>query len=471
MLKWDKFQVSNAAGEIALLCGLIMWITSLRRIRRKIFELFFYSHHLYILFVIFYVVHVGFNDAYVLLPGFYLFLIDRYLRLLQSQQKVRMVSARILPCAAIELNFSKSPWLSYAPRSIAFVNVPSISKLQWHPFTITSNTNLDPENLSIVIKCEGNWSRKLYQLMSSPSAPDRHEVSVEGPYSHSSTSFLRHNMLVMVSGGSGITPFISIIREILFLANKTTHMTPKILLICTFKKSIDLTMLDLLLPVSGTTLDISHVKLEIEAYITREKELKTENHKLKIIWFKPDKSDVPMSAVLGPNSWLWLGAVISASFIIFLLLIGILTQFYIYPIDHNTNVTYPTPSKSALNMLFICLSVVMTASAAFLWNRKQSAKKMKQIQIMDIPIPGTYPGSAFHGDDRELESLPYKSLLQTTRVHLGERPNLRKILSECKEDSVGVLVSGPRMMRQEVATICSSGSADHLHFESNSFSW
>lgn len=33
---------------------------------------------------------------------------------------------------------------------------------------------------------------------------------------------------------------------------------------------------------------------------------------------------------------------------------------------------------------------------------------------------------------------------------------LTEILLECKGDSVGVLVSGPRKMRQEVAAICSS---------------
>ena len=135
--------------------------------------------------------YVGFADSCIILPSFYLFLIDRYLRALQSQQKICLVFARILPCKIIELNFSKTPGLSYGPRSIAFINMPKISKLQWHPFTITSSSSLDPDKLSIVIKCEGNWSRKLYQMLSSPSPMDRHEISIEGPYGHSSTHFMR----------------------------------------------------------------------------------------------------------------------------------------------------------------------------------------------------------------------------------------------------------------------------------------
>ena len=81
----------------------------------------------------------------------------------------------------------------------------------------------------------------------------------------------RHDTLVMLSGGSGITPFISIIRELLFKASNSGDRIPQILLICAFKKSIDLTMLELLLPVSGTTVDIS-----CEAYVTREKEPATD---------------------------------------------------------------------------------------------------------------------------------------------------------------------------------------------------
>lgn len=235
----------------------------------------------------------------------------------------------------------------------------------------------------------------------------------------------------MVSGGSGITPFISIIREVLFLANTANGKMPRILLICAFKKSKELTMLDLLLPVTATAFDISLLQLKIEAYITREQVLQADGKKLlRTIWFKPNVSDVPVSAVLGPNSWLWLGAIISASFVIFLILIIILARYYIYPIDHNTDMIYSMPARAALNLFLICISMVMAASAAVLWNKKQNAREMKQIQNADMPTPATSPGSQFHHADRELESLPQQSLLQATRVHPGERPNFKsKIFS------------------------------------------
>ncbi|KAL5813072.1 hypothetical protein ACOSQ3_028022 [Xanthoceras sorbifolium] len=472
MLKWDKISISNLAGEIALVSGLAMWMTSIPRIRRKIFELFLYTHQLYIVFVVFFVFHVGFSYASIMLPGFFLFFIDRFLRFLQSQQRIRLISARVLPCETVELNFSKSPGLSYSPTSIVFVNFPAISRLQWHPFTVTSSSSLDPEKLTVVIKSEGSWSQKLYQMLSSPLPIDHLDVSIEGPYGPASTHFTRHDKLVMVSGGSGITPFISIIRDLLSQAS-TGKKTPRILLICAFKKSVDLTMLDLILPVSGSALDLSHFQLQIEAYVTRDKESKTGNKDiLRAIWFKPNPADAPVSAVLGPKSWLWLGAIISSSFIIFLVLIGVLTRYYIYPIDHNTNMIYSTSWRSALNMLFICVSVVLTSTAAFLWNKKMYAKETKQIQDLQTPTPMASPGSWFYNADRELESLPHRSFVQDTKVHYGERPNLKRILFESEGcSSVGVLVSGPRRMRQEVAKISASGLIENLHFESMSFSW
>ncbi|XP_034711486.1 ferric reduction oxidase 4-like [Vitis riparia] len=474
MLEWSKTYVSNVAGEIAFLFALIMWATSFPRVRRKMFEVFFYTHHIYTLYIFFYVLHVGTAYFCMILPGIFLFIIDRYLRFLQSRQRARLVSARILPSEAVELTFSKSLGLTYNPTSILFVNLPSISRLQWHPFTVTSNCNSEPDKLSIVIKTEGSWSQKLYNKLSSLPAVDCFDVSVEGPYGPTSSHFLRHESLVMVSGGSGVAPFISIIREIIFQSTKPNCKVPGILLICAFKNSADLTMLDLLLPASGMTSDISQIQLQIEAYITREKEQPTTDIQklLRTIWFKPNTSDAPISAALGPNSWLWLCAIIISSFIMFLLFLGILTRYYIYPIEHGSDEIYHFSFRCLWDMFFPCAAIFLAASGVFLWHKKQATMEGKQIQNMEVPTPVASPGLWLCGStDRELESLPHQSLVEATKVHFGARPDLKKILFDCKGSDVGVLVCGPRKMRHEVARICSSGLADNLHFESISFNW
>ena len=229
----------------------------------------------------------------------------------------------------------------------------------------------------------------------------------------------------MVSGGSGITPFISVIRELIFSSSVLKIKTPKILLISSFKSSSDLTMLDLILPISGGPLDLSGLRLQVEAYVTREKEPATENVKpLQALWFKPKATDAPASAILGPNSWLWLGAVISSSFVIFLVLMGLLTRYYIYPIDHNTGLDYPTSAQAAFNILLMCVSIALAASGAVLWNKKQNTMEARQVQNMEASSAYGSPAS-FYNSDKELESLPRQSLIQSTKVHYGKRPDLK----------------------------------------------
>ncbi|XWS61216.1 hypothetical protein CRYUN_Cryun07bG0106600 [Craigia yunnanensis] len=469
MLEWSKTWVSNVAGVIAIVIALPMWVTSLPRFRRKMFEVFFYTHHLYLLYIFFYILHVG--DAYfcMILPGIFLFLIDRYLRFLQSRHRARLLSARLLPCGVVELNFSKTPGFYYNPTSILFVNVPRISKLQWHPFTVTSDCNMEPDKLSVVIKSGGSWSQKLYKEVSS--SMDHLEISTEGPYGPDSSHFLRRESLVLVCGGSGISPFISIIREIIFQSQKSNVKVPRVVMICAFKNSADITMLDLLLPISGSPAQISQIQLQIEAYITREQEQpNTDTQKpLQTIWFKPSPLDSPISAALGPNNWLWLGAIISSSFVMFLLLLGIVTRYYIYPTDHNTEQIYHFSYRALWDMFLVCVCIFIVSSVVFLWRKKQNAREDNQIQNTEIPTAATSPVSWFSGADSELESLPHQSLVQTTKVHFGSRPDLKKILFDIKESDVGVLACGPRKMRHEVAKICSSGLANNLHFETISF--
>ncbi|CAN1793562.1 Ferric reduction oxidase 2 [Linum perenne] len=470
-LKWASITgISNVAGEISLAAGLALWATTFPRIRRKMFELFFYTHYLYIVFVVFFVFHVGFSYACYMLPSFYLFLVDRYLRFLQSRQRVRLDSSRILPGQTLELNFSKAPGLKYNPTSVMFLNVPSISKLQWHPFTITSNSDLESDKLSVVIKGEGNWTTKLYQMVSSPTV-DRFDISVEGPYGPASTHFLRHETLVLVSGGSGITPFISILRELMHATSNLKLKTPQIILISSFKNSDDLTMLNLLLPPNSPP--TSDLRLTIEAYITREKQPPppTHDNNVRHKWFKPSPTDEPISPPLAPNIWPCLAAIVASSFVAFVLVIALVTRYYIYPKGLKSTQGFPVTLTDLIYMLVLCVCIVVAASVVVLWNKKRVGKTVVQIRDVDGSPATVVVDDGGSTEMVELESVPLGSIWDATTLHYGARPNLKRILFDCKGESIGVLASGPKKMRQDVAKICSCGLVKNLHFESISFSW
>ncbi|XP_021726716.1 ferric reduction oxidase 4-like [Chenopodium quinoa] len=475
MLEWTRDYVSNIAGEMSWVFLMVMWVTSFAYTRRRTFEVFFYTHQLYTLATFFYVIHIGVAWTMQIVPGIFLFTLDRYLRFLQSRSCARLILARILPGGTVELSFSKSPGVRYNVTSNLFVNVPKISKLQWHPFTVTSNDNMEPDKLSIVFKSGGSWTTKLFKELSSSSL-DRLEVSVEGPYGPASTNFLKHESLVLISGGSGITPFIPIIREMIYQSNIQKGQVPRVQLICAFKHAAELTMLDLLLPAGNAVEDISKIQLEIHAYVTRDYQ-PPESDSQKLVqtkWFKPNPSDLPITSVLGPNGWLHLCFIIVSSFILFLVLLALVTQYHIYPIDQGTNRQYNFTIWVLWDLFLMCICIILISSVVFLLQKREITAEAKQIMNVEVPTPVTSPGSWLYGGlggDRELESLPYQSLVQATKVHYGGRPDLKKILSESKGQDVGVMASGPRGMRHDVARICSCNAAKNLHFEYLSFNW
>lgn len=89
--------------------------------------------------------------------------------------------------------------LKYAPTSIIFMKIPSISKFQWHSFSIASSSSVDDKTMTVIIKCDGSWTNSLYDIIQGMpvNGPDQRvqrciPVSVEGPYGPASSDFIRY---------------------------------------------------------------------------------------------------------------------------------------------------------------------------------------------------------------------------------------------------------------------------------------
>src|SRR3990167_1161147 len=93
----------------------------------------------------------------------------------------------------------------YNPGEYVYLWIPLISPLEMHPFSISSI----PESgaMTIIIKADGNWTRRLARH------PVKH-IWIEGRYSASTIPTTFYPRLMMVAGGVGITPFISMIKSI-----------------------------------------------------------------------------------------------------------------------------------------------------------------------------------------------------------------------------------------------------------------
>lgn len=486
LTRWDRTGRAVLPGVIALISGMIMWLTSIKPIRRKFFELFYYTHHLYVVFIVFSALHT--NDRYfcTVLSGIFLFLLDRFLRFLQSRRSVQILSARILPCKAVELTLSRHSGLQYISTSVIMLKIPVISRLQWHPFSITSSSSADKDRISVMIKCQGEWTERLYNFIHASYLSKIKAVSlsaaVEGPYGPDSSYFLRYDSLLLIAGGIGVTPFFSILQEMM---SQKLNCTPRVLLIVVVKKREDLSMLNLISP---TLLHQSGLQsegfLNVEAFVTQEEapdcESPTPNYEFKTVHFETTKeinSTIP--ALLWTESKLCRASLIFTTFVVFLILLGLLNSLVVYPKDHNSYNIYPSWGRRSFINLAMAMGICITVSALAFWKWK-TYKKLRG--------NGHDHRSAVKADEGR-EELPvceeqgctdFLSLLHLDNVHYGRRPDFQGIFSTCAKEkfgsNVGVLVSGPHGMQQNVASVCrqhcsltSNNSTIAFNFHSISF--
>jgi predicted ferric reductase len=110
---------------------------------------------------------------------------------------------------AVEVAPATGQIFPYAPGQFAFVTFYSEAlPLERHPWTISS-TPTRPKSLIFTIKCSGDFTASISRLQSGDRAV------VDGPYglfSYHAYVHDPHEELVMVAGGVGVTPMLSMLR-------------------------------------------------------------------------------------------------------------------------------------------------------------------------------------------------------------------------------------------------------------------
>jgi len=133
---------------------------------------------------------------------------------------------------AMEIQFRK-PSMKYKAGQWLFLNVPSISRNQWHPFTITS-CPFDPY-ISVHIRQVGDFTRDLGDALGAGPAQSKlydnvdpngmyevalqngqtmPELRIDGPYGAPAEDVFNNEIAILIGTGIGVTPWASILKNI-----------------------------------------------------------------------------------------------------------------------------------------------------------------------------------------------------------------------------------------------------------------
>ncbi|XDV37399.1 hypothetical protein PO909_007005, partial [Leuciscus waleckii] len=245
--------IAGLTGVVITLALILIITSSMEVIRRSYFEVFWYTHHLFIIFFAGLVFHGagrivrsqqetdpphnnercedqpeiwgkipecpipqfagGFPQTWMWVIGpMIIYLCERLLRFIRYMQPVSYRKIVIRPSKVLELQLVKSGFKMEVGQYV-FLNCPAISQLEWHPFTMTSAPEED--FFSVHIRSVGDWTEKLISMVEKlPEGGQGPKMGVDGPFGTASEDVFDYEVSMLVGAGIGVTPFASILKSI-----------------------------------------------------------------------------------------------------------------------------------------------------------------------------------------------------------------------------------------------------------------
>lgn len=253
-------------GHLMLIMMVLMYTTAQAKIKHQCFEAFWYTHHLAFFWAIGLYTHatgcfvrgalpgekvqcLGYNTYRFTLISGGLYFGERVYREIRSRyQSTKIQSVLIHPSGTIELRMIKSGF-NYLPGQWVFLQIPELSRFQWHPFTISSAP--DDPFVSVHVRQVGDFTNALGQRVGATielvnqlnldvkngiaGQDARYEdfidithslrgdlplIRIDGPYGAPAEDVFKSDMAVLIGTGIGVTPFSSILKNIYYMQQK-----------------------------------------------------------------------------------------------------------------------------------------------------------------------------------------------------------------------------------------------------------
>ena len=215
----------------------IMGIGAYWWVRRNYHEYFYWLHH-FSLPIFFMMTWHATMSWYFMSAGLVLYAIDHFIRIYNcvgtdvqledvsvTKVKEKGKGDRVTKLTYTVRRFNVFSKTSYRPidhkaGQFAFICVPEISMFEWHPFTISSSACDNFTTHHIKTMGPGTWTEKLADLVASYKAGEcmPPTVQVDGPYGHA-VDVGNYKSICLVCGGIGITPMISLLKDVVNYAS------------------------------------------------------------------------------------------------------------------------------------------------------------------------------------------------------------------------------------------------------------
>ena len=208
--------VKNIAGLAAGGSFIMMFLTSVGFIRRNHYQVFFSAHVFFALIALYGLYyHYDLGKLDVAAPFLFLTAVDYLIRgwlALTSAGSVVSVTAVGTDCVAVEVSAPSFSKRHTEAGQYCFLRIPQVSQLQWHPMTISSAPH--DKNLLFIIKAAGDWSGKLISDGGVPTLRVGDRISIDGVYGRLSVRLAQQRELLLVAGGIGCPPMLSILGSL-----------------------------------------------------------------------------------------------------------------------------------------------------------------------------------------------------------------------------------------------------------------